>query len=160
MKKIQLYVLALGIGASALTGCATTQVANRPAQQTEQREYATIEGAISTEPVKEKLRNLRQYMPDQQDVVYDFGAYLADRLNPELVPQGFNMATELALYDLQKGVNGSTGQPIRSRLIGYPPVIYESLRMQVPEIAEAVCPEDFAKGVREFHEQVNAKRRE
>ena len=46
MKKIQPYVLALGIGASALTGCATTQVANRPAQQTEQREYAIIEEAM------------------------------------------------------------------------------------------------------------------
>ena len=120
----------------------------------------SLEGAISTEPVKEKLRNLRQYMPDQQDVTYDFGAYLADMLNPELVPQGFNMAAELVLYDLQKGVDGFTRQPIRSKLVGYPLVIYGLLRMQVPEIAEAVCPEDFAKGVREFYEQVNAKMQE
>ena len=120
----------------------------------------SLEGAISTEPIKEKLKNLRQYMPNQQDVIYDFGAYLADRLNPELVSQGFNMAAELALYDLQKGVDGVTGQPIRSRLVGYPPVIYGLLRMQVPEIAEAVCPEDFAKGVREFYEQVNAEMQE
>ena len=41
----------------------------------------SLEGAISTEPIKEKLRNLRQYMPNQKDTIYDFGAYLADRLN-------------------------------------------------------------------------------
>jgi|TARA_B100001971_G_C17993435_1_gene433528 hypothetical protein len=46
MKKIAPYVLALGVGASALTGCATTQMANRPAQQTEQKEYATIDEAM------------------------------------------------------------------------------------------------------------------
>ncbi|MBS3150625.1 hypothetical protein J4425_02365 [Candidatus Woesearchaeota archaeon] len=120
----------------------------------------SIDGAISMEPVKEKLRNLREHMPDQQDVIYDFGAHLADRLNPELVPQGFNMAAELALYNLQKGVDGFSGQPIRSRLVGYPSMIYGLLRMQVPQIAEAVCPEDFAKGVKDFYEQVNAKMRE
>ncbi len=120
----------------------------------------SLEGAISTESVKEKLRNLKQYMPDRHDAIYDFGAYLADRLNPELVPQGFNMAAELALYDLQTGIDGFTRQPIRSRLVGYPPMSYGLLRMQVPEIAEAVCPEDFTKGVREFYEQVNANMRE
>lgn len=46
MKKIAPYVLALGVGASALTGCATTQIANKPAQQTEQKKYATIDEAM------------------------------------------------------------------------------------------------------------------
>ena len=120
----------------------------------------SIDEAISMEPVKEKLKNLREHMPEQDDTIYSFGAYLADRLNPELVPQGFNMAAELALYDLEKGVDGFTGQPIQSRLVGYPSMIYGLLRMQVPQIAEAVCPEDFAKGVKDFYEQVNAKMRE
>ncbi|HUW43418.1 MAG TPA: hypothetical protein VMV95_00440 [Bacillota bacterium] len=113
--------------------------------------------AISMEPIKEKLKGLREHMPDQQDVIYDFATYLADRLNPELVPQGFNMAAELALYDLEKGVDGFTGQPIQSRLVGYPSMIYRLLRMQVPQIAEAVCPEDFAQGVRKMYDEVNAK---
>jgi len=113
--------------------------------------------AISTEPIKEKLRNLKEHMPDQQDVIYDFAEYLADRLNPELVPEGFNMAMELALYDLQQGVDGFTGQPIQSRLVGYPAPIYALLRMQVPEIADAVCPEDFAQGVRKMYDEVNKR---
>lgn len=70
------------------------------------------------------------------------------------------MASELALYDLQQGVDGFSGKPIQNRLVGYPSMIYGLLRMQVPQIAEAVCPEDFAKGVKEMYEQVNAKMRE
>ena len=46
------------------------------------------------------------------------------------------------------------------RLVESPPAIYKLLKMQVPEIAEAVCPKDFAKGVGYFYEQVNAKMRE
>ena len=120
----------------------------------------TLDGSISTDEVKEKLRNLREHMPKQDDLIYDFGAYLAERLNPTLVPMGFNMAAELALYDLQAGVNGFTGEPIRSRMVGYPPQIYALLKMQVPDIAEAVCPEDFAKGVGQMYDEVNAKMRE
>ena len=116
-----------------------------------------LEGVISTEPIKEKLRNLRQYMPNQEDVIYKFGAYLAERLYPELNPGLFVMAVELALYDLQRGVDGFTGEPIRSKLVGYPPVIYKMLRMHVPDIAEAVCPEDFAKGIREFYSRLMQK---
>jgi len=119
----------------------------------------TLEGAISTEPIKEKMRNLQQHIPGQDDAFYEFATYFAERLNPQIIPVGFVTTAELALYDLQKGVNGSTGQPIRSRLVGYPPVLYAILRTRVPEIAEAVCPEDFAKGVREFYEQVAAASR-
>ena len=108
----------------------------------------SLEEAISTEPIKEKLRNLRQYMPNEQDELYEFGTYLAGRLNSRLVPSGFNMAAELALHDLQNGVDGCTRQSINSKLVGFPPVMYILLRTQVPKIAEAVCPEDFAKGVR------------
>ena len=114
----------------------------------------SIDEAISMAPVKEKLRNLRQHMPAQQEVIYDFGAYLADRLNPELFPQGFNTTAESALYDLQEGVDRFTRQPIRSSLVGYPSTTYGSLRMKIPQIAAAVCPKDFAEGVKDFHSWV------
>ena len=117
----------------------------------------SLDESISMEPVKEKLRNLHDYMPGQEDLTYRFGAYLAERLDSELFPEGFNMAADLALYDLQKGVNGFTGEPIRSSLVGYPSVIYSILRKQVPNIAKAVCPKDFASEVRDFYEKVNAE---
>lgn len=120
----------------------------------------TIE-SISTEPIKEKLRNLSEYMPDQDETTYQFGRFLAERLgNDTILPMGFNMVAELGLYDLQTGIDGFTGEPIRSRLVGNPPMIYGFLRMIVPEIADAVCPEDFAKGVRKMYDEVNAKLRE
>lgn len=114
------------------------------------------EKAIQTKEVKEKLKNLRKYLPGQEQIVYDFAAKLADRLNPELVPAGFNTAAELLLYDAQKGVDGYTGQPLGGHfhLIGYLPQLYAALRMSIPDIAEAVCPEDFAKGVKEFQDKV------
>ena len=108
--------------------------------------------AISTEPIKKKLKSLREYMPDQKDIVYDFATYLADRLYPKLVPEGFSTIAELALYDLQKGINGFTGQPIKSSLVGYPSMVYRLLRIQVPKIADAVCPEEFAQGVRKMYD--------
>ena len=37
-------------------------------------------------------------------------------------------------------------------LVGHHPQIYRYLSWQVPRIAEAVCPEDFAKSVAEFCE--------
>jgi hypothetical protein len=79
------------------------------------------ENALSMTEPKEKLNELKEHMPDQQDIVYQFGQFLAERLNDELMPQGFVMGCQLALYDLQAGVDGFTNQPIHSRLVGYPP---------------------------------------
>lgn len=116
----------------------------------------SLEEAISMEPVKKKLRNLSKHMPGQERIIYDFAEFLADRLNPELAPQGFMMAAELALYDAQKGVDGFSGKCISGRLSGYPSQIYALIRTCVPDIVEAVCPEDFAKGVKEVYDAVNA----
>lgn len=112
--------------------------------------------AISMEEAKAKLRNLKEHLPDCDEVVWKFGAFLADRLNPELVPEGFSMAVTLALYDLEQGIDGYSGEPIRSSLVGYPPQIYALLNMYVPEIAEAVLPEDFAAEVRQVYEDMFA----
>lgn len=95
-------------------------------------------------------------MPGRQEMVYAFGEYLSGMLNPSLVPQGFNMAAEFALYNLQSGVS-PIGQPVPSELSGYPPQIYNFLRAEVLDIAEAVCPEDFARGVRDFYDSVRSR---
>ena len=38
----------------------------------------SLEGAISMEPVKEKLRNLREHMPNEDEIIHHLGAHLAD----------------------------------------------------------------------------------
>lgn len=120
------------------------------------------EKVLSTDEAKEKLAELEKHMPKASDeVVYKFGHFLAGRLNnPEIVPQGFVMACELALYDLQQGVDGFSNKPIQSSLVGYPPMIYGLLRMEIPEIAKAVFPEDFAAEVKTMFDEVNAAMRE
>lgn len=119
------------------------------------------EQALSMEEPKKKLANLQEFLPDaNNELVYDFGRHLAGYLNSELVPQGFVMGCELALYDLQEGINGFTGEPVQSKLVGYPPMIFRLLRMEIPNIAAAIFPADFADGVKNFVEQVNAKIRE
>jgi hypothetical protein len=112
--------------------------------------------AIQTDEIKAKLRDLKAYLPERDDVTYKFGSYLAERLegHPELLPMGFKMAAELALYDLEKGVNGFTSEPIRSSLVGYP-MMYRLMSMEIPNIADAVCPPEFAKEVREFCDHVD-----
>jgi hypothetical protein len=118
--------------------------------------------SISTEPVIEKLKNLREYMPEEEETIYQFGAYLADKIgeHSKLAPQGFKIAADLGLYDLQEGVDGFTGKPIQSSLVGYPPQIYTLLGMRIADLADATCSEEFAKEVRAFDEQINAKIRE
>nr|MBA4405006.1 hypothetical protein [Nanoarchaeum sp.] len=114
----------------------------------------SIDDAIPMGPVKDKLRNLREYLPGQIDEIYELGIYLADRLNDEIVPEGFNMAVELLFYDLQTGIDGFTGKPMSSHLAGQPFILYAILRSQIPYIARAVCPEDFANGVERVQARV------
>lgn len=116
------------------------------------------EQALSMDEAKQKLAKLEELIPDAPDgLLYDFGRFLAGYLNPELVDVGFVMGCELALYDLQTGINSFTKKPIQSRLVGYPPMIYALLHMETPRIADAVLPAEFAASVKSHIEQVNAK---
>ena len=117
----------------------------------------TLEDAISMEPVKEKLRNLRVHLPQDVESTYQFGEFLADRLNPDLVPKGFLLAAQLALCDLSTGVDGYTGEPIIGGLTGQPPGLYRLLEMRIPDIARTVCPVDFAEGVKRAYDQFREK---
>ncbi len=63
------------------------------------------EQALSADEPKQKLAKLEEFIPDMHDgLLYEFGRHLAGYLNPQLVPMGFVMGCELALYDLSKRV--------------------------------------------------------
>ena len=111
------------------------------------------------EEPKQKLAKLEELIPDTFDLglLYDFGRFLAGYLNSELVPIGFVIGCELALRDLQRGVSGSTKRPIQSQLVGYPPGIYSLLRMEIPRIADAVFPAEFASGVKIVLDEIETK---
>lgn len=61
----------------------------------------------------------------------------------------FIMAANLSLYDLQKGVNGFTGEPIRNDLVGRIPEVYALLESSIPSLARIAFPEEFADAVNE-----------
>ena len=96
-------------------------------------------------------------MPDEPQFTYDFGDYLATRLNPQLSPLGFNMTFKLTLYDLQMGVNGFTQKPVPHSLSGMPAAVYAVMGMDIPRIARAVCPPDFAEKVDQVYAEINKK---
>ena len=114
-----------------------------------------ITDAISTDEIKAKLQNLREFMPGRDNFTYEFGAYLGTRLNPRLNPMGFNMAVQLVIYDLEKGVDGFTGKPVPSSLSGMPSMIYVLMEMNTPVIAKAVCPPNFADAVQKVYDEVH-----
>ena len=122
------------------------------------------EQALSMEEPRQKLAKLEELISDAfNNLLYDFGRYLADYLgylNLQLIPMGFVMGCELALHDLQAETNGFTGKPIQNRLVGYPPLIYCLLRMEIPRIADAIFPTEFAASVKSHIKEINSKMRE
>ena len=116
-----------------------------------------ISDTISTEEMKTRLQNLRAHMPGEPNFTYDFGAYLATRLKPQLNPIGFDREVRLTLYDLQKGVNGFTGKPVPHSLNGMPAPVYAIMEMNIPRIARAVCPSDFADKVDQVYTEIHKK---
>ncbi|MEI7792238.1 MAG: hypothetical protein WCI57_01995 [Candidatus Berkelbacteria bacterium] len=102
---------------------------------------------ISTDEAKQKLRNLAQYIPNQEEILYDFGRLLADRLNPELYPIGFVMTYATTLHDMETGISDVDGKPIQSQYVGCRPVAYAVLSSLIGGIASAIFPEEFAKEV-------------
>ena len=102
--------------------------------------------AIDMKEAKEMLMDI-SVDDDTDDMIKEFGRFLSPRLNDELVPVGFVLGCDLALYDLSKGVDGYTKKPIQNRLVGYPSMIYTLIKMRVPTIAKAIFPEEFANEV-------------
>ena len=109
---------------------------------------------------KEKLVNLEKYMPmPKQHKTYEFGRFLAGRLDSELYPVGFVTACELALYDLKTGIDGITNKPINNNLVGYPAMVYAAIEITIPEIAKAIFPTEFAREVEAVIGEVSRKTR-
>ena len=109
---------------------------------------------------KEKLRELNKYLPMEQDLTYEFGRLLSEYLNPQLVPEGFVLGCYLLINDLQKGVDGFTQDPIRSSLVGMPPIVYNMLIWDISRIAEVIFPEEFASEVKSFIRETDQKKAE
>lgn len=113
---------------------------------------------LSMEEPKRKLAKLEEFIPTTHDnLIYEFGRYLAGKLNPELVPMGFILAYAIALQDLQAGKDSDANLSIRGKLVGYPPMMYGILHMYLPIIAKAIFPEEFANAVKNKYDEIRAQ---
>jgi hypothetical protein len=89
------------------------------------------EAPVRTDPIKERLEKLEQYMPGDP-ILYQFARNLSGKIKGEtLVSLGFAVAAEAAL----RSYNGHM----------------TSIRSRIPDIADATCPPEFARNVREFY---------
>ncbi len=105
-----------------------------------------MDKAIDMKEAKEILMDI-SIDGDTGNLIKEFSRFLSPRLNDELVPVGFVLGCDLALYDLSKGINGYTQEPINNRLVGYPNMIYTLIKARVPEIAKVIFPSEFADEV-------------
>jgi hypothetical protein len=105
--------------------------------------------------IRDRLMRLREYLPNQQELVYKFAEYMATHTNAELVPQGFVLVAVLALYDVQKGIDSRTGKPIVGSIACQPAMVYRIIEMMIPTIAKVIFPADFAGVVRTTMDNVH-----
>lgn len=112
---------------------------------------------ISMEDVKEKLKNYVKHKPDCGTIGHNFCAYLAKELPDELTPEGFVWGVWGAADQLEDNAYDPKKRPEVTGLVGGPKVRYNIFRLNIPTIAEAVCPKDFAKKVREVYEEIIAE---
>ena len=71
------------------------------------------------------VRTWKTTTPNESSV-YEFFATRLDR-SSELVPIGLVMAWQLAIYDMARGVDGFTGEPITGQCSGLPAAFYRIL---------------------------------
>ncbi len=111
-----------------------------------------IKAAIKIQDNLRRLGELGFKTPTAQS----FGRLMADRMgSAAILPEGFVVCAELLIYDLQTGVDGFTGQPMHSSLVGQPIMIYALLRATVGQIAEACCEPEFSEAVKKLIEEAN-----
>ncbi len=113
------------------------------------------QNAAKDEEIRQKLKVLERHLPSQHDIVYVFGEFLAGRFNSEASPEKFVRTCQIAVYDLQAGVDSVN----RRQIIGqreYPAVIFNQVMTHVPAIAATVFSRRFARKVERVAKAMSA----
>ncbi len=96
-------------------------------------------------------------MPDAPPIICSFASYLADRMQKRINPEGVVMLVIIVLTDLENAFDSASQQRIENNLVGLPLTYYDIFNSEIPAIARAVFPEDFAKMVETLHADLAAK---
>lgn len=117
--------------------------------------------AVPMADARDKMLRLEEIAPGNSvEPIYSFMRYLADERitdNDRLSPTGYVMLCELALIDLETGINGFTGQPINNSLTGYPSDIYLAIRGAAVDAAKHLFTEQFATAVQAAFDDIHSK---
>lgn len=117
--------------------------------------------AVPMADARDNMLRLEEIAPGNRvEAIYSFMRYLADERitdNDRLNPVGYVMLCELALIDLQAGINGFTGKPISNNLVGYPPAIYWAIRKAAVDMAKHLFTEQFATAVQAAFDDIHSK---
>ncbi|MBI2075763.1 MAG: hypothetical protein HYT72_00755 [Candidatus Aenigmarchaeota archaeon] len=101
--------------------------------------------------VQEDLRQLERKLPGRGTATYQLARHVADYIWPSISPEDFVHAYFLALGDLQTAGDRRSTKTQRPphELVGCPAELYAVLALDIPQIADAIFPEDFAGEVKE-----------
>ena len=124
---------------------------NMGANKVDEQLPAWYEFVIETKEVIEKLRNIKEEIPNPTiPEIYPFAEQIANHLDKKVSPAGFNNAAILALNDLTIGKERITGEIIKDRIYPDDTLRQRILTLDIPNIASYVCPSDFAKFVKDY----------
>lgn len=112
----------------------------------------SLEKAILTKQICKKLRNLKDYLPNEEDRVYHFAVDLAMDLT-RFYRKKYLTAEEFTSEAESTIVNSY----IDNRHYMIHPGVYGILRDYIPKLASLFCPEDFAERVKGIYEQETKK---
>lgn len=93
----------------------------------------------------EALQNLGTVWRDTDEFTSTFARCLAGRIGLRMSPVGVVSVIQLLIYDIMSGTVGAGSKSLHHGLVGMPPAVYATLRLNVPILIETVAPAEFAK---------------
>jgi len=102
-------------------------------------------GPVLSAHIDEKVAESDGNDPLLNDFSVAMGHLLAKRIGEQgVIPAGYAMATHLLIYDVHRGINGFTSQPMPAAVTGYPPEMISLFRAQASIFARESFGDEFA----------------
>ena len=100
-------------------------------KKTRRRKIITKKTSVPIVQIVERLRNLERLLCGQDETLYEFASFFAERLgnHPDVNAIGFNFQLELSLFNLSVGIESRTSKPLENILIYRSPQFYMELKM-------------------------------
>ena len=105
--------------------------------------------------LRDKLSRVRELVPGLSEEVYALSEYMAETVNPELVPHGLMVAFILAQNDISNGVSPYTGKELSLYIREHKMQILAQKDYFV-QVVDEITSSEFSEEFREIYEKVSA----